>query len=71
MKRPLPVVETLDPIVAAILRRQTPAQRVQTALQMNRLVRDGIRSHLKTVHSDWSADLVEKELARRMLNGAT
>ena len=62
-------IEVIDDTVAEILRRKTPAERVQMALDANRFVRLVIAGHLHTVHPDWNEDQIQAEIARRMLLG--
>ena len=60
-------IEVVDERVAEILRRKTPAERVQMALEMGELVRLRIEGHLRTIHPDWTDALVYAEIAKRML----
>jgi hypothetical protein len=62
-------IEVVDDDVAAILRRKTPAQRIEMALAANRLVRLRIAGHLQTLHPDWDKAAIEAQVARRMLLG--
>ena len=62
-------IEVVDEAVADILRRKTPAERVQMALAANRLMRLRIEGHLRTLHPDWDDDRIQAEIARRMLLG--
>ena len=63
-------IEAVDDAVAEILRRKTPAERVEMALSANRLVRLRIEGHLRTVYPDWDAARIQAEIARRMLLGS-
>jgi hypothetical protein len=63
-------IEVVDDAVAEILRRKTPAQRVELALAANRLMRLRIEGHLRTVHADWDDSAITAEVARRMLLGS-
>lgn len=63
-------IEVVDDAVADILRRKTPAQRVEMALDANRLVRLRIEGHLRTIHPDWDGKDIQAEVARRMLLGS-
>ena len=63
-------IEVVDDAVADILRRQTPAERVEMALAANRLTRLRIGGHLRTIHPDWDDARVQAEIARRMLLGS-
>jgi len=64
-------LEVLDPMVIEIMRRKTPAERLQIAFQLNRFVRSRIREHLRDAHPEWTDQQVNCELAARMLSGAT
>jgi hypothetical protein len=61
--------EVVDDAVAEILRRKTPAERIEMALAANRFARLLIEGHLRTVHPDWDASRIGAEVARRMLLG--
>ena len=63
-------IEVGDDAVAEILRRKTPAQRVELAMAANRMMRLRIEGHLRTVHSDWDDSAIQAEIARRMLLGS-
>lgn len=63
-------IEVVDDAVAEILRHQTPAQRIETALSLNRLMRLRLEGHLRTLHPDWDSAAIQKEIARRMLLGS-
>jgi hypothetical protein len=63
-------IEVVDDAVAEILRRKTPAERVEMALTANRFVRLRIEGHLRTIHSDWDDAAIHAEVARRMLLGS-
>ena len=63
-------IEVVDDAVAEVLRRMTPARRVQAALEANVFVRLAIAGHLATVHPDWTEAQVQAEVARRMLRGS-
>jgi hypothetical protein len=60
-------IEVVDDAVAEILRRKTPAERVQMALDINRRVRLRIEANLRKVYPAWDDDKVQTEMARRML----
>lgn len=62
-------IEVVDDNVAAVLRRKTPAERIQMALAANRMVRLRIAGHLQTIHPDWSQEEIQAEIARRMRLG--
>jgi hypothetical protein len=64
-------IEVVDDTVAEILRRKTPVERTQMALDANRLGRLVIAGHLRTIHPDWDDDHIQAEIARRMLLGTS
>ena len=63
-------IEVVDDAVADVLRRKTPAQRVEMMRAANRTMRLLIAGHVRTRHPDWTDDAVAAEVARRMLRGA-
>ncbi|HUT61772.1 MAG TPA: hypothetical protein VNA25_28370 [Phycisphaerae bacterium] len=63
-------IEVIDDAMVEVLRRKTPAERVQMALDANRLMRLRIAGHLQTIHPDWSESQIQGEVARRMLGGS-
>ena len=66
----LRLLSDVDDAVAEILRRKTPAERVDMAMTANRLMRLRIEGHLRTIHPDWDAAAIQAEIARRMLLGS-
>lgn len=62
-------IEFPDRHVVAALRRKTPAERIQMALEMHRFAGDRLRTHLAHRHPDWSQEQIQKEVARRLLRG--
>jgi len=63
-------MEVVDDVAAEVLRRKTPAERMEMALAANRLVRQRIEGHLRTVHSDWDDARIQTEVTRRMRLGS-
>lgn len=62
--------EVLDDQMAAILRAKTPAERLAIVDRMWTSARRMIRANLARQHPDWSAELLDRETARRMSRGA-
>ena len=60
-------IEVVDDAIAEILRRKTPAERVEMICHCNEMMRTAIRGCLKTFHPDWDDARIEAEVARRML----
>jgi len=71
MKPRRPVVELLDPLVADILRKKTPVERLQLAADMWNFAVTLIRGTLRQQHPDWTDDEVQRETANRLSHGAT
>ena len=69
-KRP-PCVEILDPMIVEVLRRKTPAERVEMIFDANRTVRLLLEGHLRWRHPDWDDQAVMHEIARRISFGTT
>jgi hypothetical protein len=65
-----PVVEVVDENVATILRRKTPAQRLEMAFAMWRSAHAMLTAMLERIHPDWSDEDVASEVARRLSHGA-
>ena len=62
-------IEVVDDAMAEILRRKTPAERIQIGFNLWVSARDMLRAHLKRTHPDWSAERLEKEVAKRLSHG--
>jgi hypothetical protein len=59
-------IEVVDDEVARILRRKTPAQRLQLAFEANEMARQIVEGSIRSWHGDWSDAQVRHEVARRM-----
>lgn len=62
--------EILDDRMAEVLRRKTPAERLEMTFAMWWFARDLVRASIREEHPDWSEDEVGRETARRMSHGA-
>lgn len=60
-------VDVLDPMVAAIYRTWTPAQRLQAGHEQAIAIRRLLASQLKGLNPGWTDDDVQREVARRFL----
>jgi hypothetical protein len=65
----LPRIEILDEAIVEVLRRKSPAERLEMAMAANRLVRMRLEGHLYTLHPDWNAKQIQEEIARRVNRG--
>jgi hypothetical protein len=61
-----PTIEVVDPVMAAVLRQMTEAERLRIAWGMCRSARDMLLYLLRAVHPEWSQRQVEQEAARRL-----
>lgn len=62
-------IEVVDDAVAKVLRRKTPAERVEMIFAANRTMRAVIEGHVRTRHPNWDDRRVAAEVAGRMLRG--
>ena len=63
-------IEVVDDTVAEILRRKTPAERIQTACDLWASVHCMLTTYLRKTHPEWSSKKIEQEVARRLSHGA-
>jgi hypothetical protein len=63
-------MEILDDAMAEILRRKTPAERLAIANGMWRFARDMLRANLAREHPDWTDDVINCTVAKRLSHGA-
>ncbi|MDB5390947.1 MAG: hypothetical protein JWM11_6593 [Planctomycetaceae bacterium] len=64
-----PVVEVMDPMVAEIMRKKTPVERLAIAFNMWNTARVILRGAIKSEHEDWTAEEVNREIAKRISGG--
>jgi hypothetical protein len=62
-------IEVVDDITAEILRHKTPAERLAIAFNLWTSTRDMLRAHLKRTHPEWDDEMVNREVAKRLLHG--
>jgi hypothetical protein len=62
-------IEVVDDIVAEILRRKTPAERIQIACDLWASVHRMLTTHLRKTHPEWNSRKIEQEVARRLSHG--
>jgi hypothetical protein len=65
--------EKAEQFYIEVLRRMTPDQKSEAALQLWRMAVDTTRAGVALDHPDWTPEQVQREVARRImeLNGAT
>ncbi|MGL5095678.1 MAG: hypothetical protein ACRDD1_08830 [Planctomycetia bacterium] len=59
-------MEVMDEAVAAVLRKMTPSQRVEMAVEMNETARRLIADYLRGMNPTWDEAQVAAEVVRRM-----
>lgn len=63
-------IEVVDDTMAEILRRKTPAERIQIGCTLWVSVRGMLMTHLRKTHPEWNPEKIEEEVARRLSHGA-
>lgn len=63
-------IEIIDPAMADILHRKSPAERLAIASGIWESVRTMLLTQLSERYPDWDLDQVEREVVRRMSHGA-
>jgi hypothetical protein len=62
-------IEVVEDSVAEILRRKTPAERIQIACDLWASVHRMLTTHLRKTHPEWNSRKIEQEVARRLSHG--
>lgn len=68
--RARPVIEVVDDWTAGVMRRRTPAERLEIAFGLWTSTHLIITSMLKRLHPEWTDDQLAAEVARRLSHGA-
>lgn len=63
-------IEVVDDLMAEVLRRKTPAERIGIGFGLWRSARTLLRAQLGSLHPDWDHQRIELEVARRLSHGA-
>lgn len=63
-------IEVIDDVMAEILRRKTPAERIRIAFDIWASTRNMLINYLKNIHPEWNGEKIEREVARRLSHGA-
>ncbi len=64
-------LETIDNVMTQVLRDKTPQQRLAIAFSMWNSAKIQLKNHLRSQHSDWNEETIQKEVARRLSHGVT
>jgi len=62
-------IEVVDDAMADILRQKTPGERIRIGFKLWTSARNMLRVHLRRSHPEWSAEVIEKEVVRRLSGG--
>lgn len=62
-------IEVVDDVMAEILRKKTPAERLQIGFSLWTSARKMLTAHLKSIHSDWDDKQISREVAKRLSHG--
>ena len=63
-------IEVLDEALAEVLRRKTPAEKIQMIGAAHRTARQLIAAGVRQQHPEWDDARVEAEMLRRLTRGA-
>lgn len=63
-------IEVVDEAMAEVLRRKSPAERLAIGFGLWRSARKMLRGQLASLHPEWPAERIEREVARRLSHGA-
>ena len=64
-------IEVVDERMAQVLRQKSPQERLQIGFEMWASSREMIRSYLASQHPRWPEEKLNREVARRLLRGAS
>jgi hypothetical protein len=62
-------IEVVDDVMAEILRKKTPAERIQIGFSLWSSARKMLTAHLKNTHPDWDEKQISREVAKRLSHG--
>ncbi len=65
-----PVVEVMDDAMAEVFRKKSEVERLRIGFRMWKSARVILRAAILTEQPDWSADQVNREIAKRISHGA-
>ena len=64
-------IEVVDDMMAEVLRRKTPAERMAIGNSLWRSARQLLMASVRDRHPDWDARRIQEEVAKRFLHGAS
>jgi hypothetical protein len=63
-------IEVMDEAMAEVLRGKTPAERLAIGFGLWRSARKMLRGQLASLHPEWDAQRLDREVVRRLSHGA-
>ena len=63
-------IEVVDEAMAEVLRRKTPAERLAIGFGLWRSARKLLRGQLASLHPEWDAEQLDREVVWRLSHGA-
>lgn len=62
-------IEVVDDVMAEILRKKTPVERIQIGFSLWTSARKMLTAHLKSTHPEWNEKQISQEVAKRLSHG--
>ena len=62
-------IEVVDDVMAEILRKKTPAERIQIGFTLWTSAWKMLTAHLKSTHPEWDEKQISQEVAKRLSHG--
>jgi len=63
-------IEAVDDMMAEILRKKSPAERLEIAFGMWHSTRILLSSNIKSLHPEWDEKRLQEEVVKRLSHGA-
>lgn len=64
-------IESVDEAMVEIYKKKTPSERMQIAFGLWRSAKILLFNNLRSLHPEWDAKRLQREVARRISHGAT
>jgi hypothetical protein len=62
-------IEVVDEAMAEVLRKKTPAERIEIGFKLWTSARKMLTAHLKSTHPEWNEEQISREVAKRVSHG--
>jgi hypothetical protein len=63
-------IEVVDEVMAEVLRKKQPAERIRIGFSIWSSAHGMLLTHIRNLHPDWHMKEVQREVARRLLHGS-